>query len=128
MCGTCSASELPLQQFQGGTLKEGKATCSGHYYRDGVVLEFPEKPSAFHTWDWVTLAWFLDQVLAENIVREKRDGLLRNVVDSVNAVRWSAMDDADRSIWRTYRTALLNITDQTGFPFSIVWPTAPTQQ
>lgn len=59
--------------------------------------------------------------------REKRDRLLRTVVDPIvtNPLRWAEMTDAQRQAWSDYRRALLDIPEQAGFPLSIVWPTKP---
>ena len=92
---------------------------------DGQFVTIPDKPSEYHVWDWATLSWNQDRALAKKAVRAKRDALLRNVVDTINAVRWAAMDDAKRGEWDTYRTALLDVTDQVGFPFDVEWPCVP---
>ena len=59
--------------------------------------------------------------------RSKRDGLLRTVVDPIasNALRWAALTSEQQTAWATYRTALLDVPAQAGFPSSITWPTAP---
>lgn len=61
------------------------------------------------------------------LAREKRDRLLRTVVDPIvtNPLRWAEMTDAQRQAWSDYRRALLDIPEQVGFPLSIVWPTKP---
>lgn len=40
---------------------------------------------------------------------------------------WTQLTDspADKAEWAAYRQALRDITDQTGFPNSITWPTEP---
>ena len=60
-----------------------------------------------------------DRAAAE--VRKERDGLL----DSSD---WTQMPDyssATKESWATYRQALRDIPDQTGFPNTIDWPTSP---
>jgi hypothetical protein len=54
-------------------------------------------------------------------VRAKRNKLL---ADS----DWTQVLDApvDRTTWANYRQALRDLTDQAGFPFSVVWPSQPT--
>ena len=53
-------------------------------------------------------------------VREKRNNLLKNS-------DWTQVPDApvDKVAWETYRQALRDITDQSGFPSDIQWPTEP---
>ena len=59
--------------------------------------------------------------------RSRRDGLLVTVVDPIagNALRWAALTSEQQTAWATYRTALLDVPAQAGFPSSITWPTAP---
>jgi hypothetical protein len=40
---------------------------------------------------------------------------------------WTQIADstADKTAWATYRQALRDVTAQTGFPWTIVWPTQP---
>ena len=40
---------------------------------------------------------------------------------------WTQVADApvDKTAWATYRQALRDITDQSGFPWTITWPDAP---
>lgn len=40
---------------------------------------------------------------------------------------WTQLADSkvDKSAWATYRQALRDITKQTGFPWTVTWPTAP---
>ena len=60
-------------------------------------------------------------------VRARRDSLLANKVDPIvsNPLRWAEMTTEEQSAWSAYRTALLDITDQAGFPHSVTWPTKP---
>lgn len=60
-----------------------------------------------------------NQAQASN-VRAERDELL---LDS----DWTQLSDSpvDPLPWRTYRQELRNVPQQTGFPWTIVWPVAP---
>ena len=59
--------------------------------------------------------------------RAKRDSLLASDVDPIagNALRWAALTDSERTAWTNYRTALLDVPAQAGFPSTITWPTKP---
>lgn len=61
-------------------------------------------------------------------MRQHRDFLLRTEVDSVNPMRWETMEDTEKTAIRNYRKALLDIPQQTGFPWEIKWPTKPEEQ
>tara|TARA_R110000782_G_scaffold205207_1_gene293526 strand:+ start:1731 stop:2135 length:405 start_codon:yes stop_codon:yes gene_type:complete len=58
-------------------------------------------------------------------VRGKREQLLKESVDIINAVRWASMTEEQQGVLATYRQALLDITAQEGFPNDITWPTQP---
>jgi len=66
-------------------------------------------------------------VQTEDLVRSKRDKLLVEQVDVVagNALRWASLNTDAQDSWSAYRTALLDVPQQDGFPNSVVWPTKP---
>ena len=69
----------------------------------------------------------LDAVTAAN-VRAERDHILVTVVDPLvsNPLRWSDLTSDKQTEWSQYRTNLLNVPQQAGFPNSITWPTEPS--
>ena len=69
----------------------------------------------------------LDAELATNL-RGQRDQKLTEEVDPLvtNPLRWGELTDAKQAEWTQYRTDLLNLTDQVGFPNTVTWPTKPT--
>lgn len=56
-----------------------------------------------------------------------RNALLENEVDPIvaNPLRWGELTEAKQTEWATYRTDLLNVPQQAGFPNTITWPTKP---
>jgi hypothetical protein len=60
-------------------------------------------------------------------VREERDQRLISEVDPIvtNPLRWADLTAAEQAEWTQYRTDLLNITEQAGFPDTVTWPTKP---
>ena len=68
----------------------------------------------------------LDAQAAEQ-VRGQRDMLLAQEVDPIvsNPLRWADMTTEQQNAWSQYRSDLLNITDQEGFPHDVTWPTKP---
>ena len=69
----------------------------------------------------------LDAKLAANL-RGLRDQKLAQEVDPVvtNPLRWAELTDAKQAEWTQYRTDLLNLPEQSGFPNTVTWPTKPT--
>ena len=68
----------------------------------------------------------LDAEAAAN-ARDQRNTLLNIEVDPIvsNPLRWADLTTDQQNAWTQYRTDLLNITDQAGFPHNISWPTKP---
>ena len=64
---------------------------------------------------------------SEDGMRDIRDRLLAEDVDPLanNSLRWGELTDAKQTEWAQYRTDLLNVPQQSGFPTSITWPTKP---
>jgi hypothetical protein len=69
----------------------------------------------------------LDAELAAGL-RAERDQRLVEEVDPVvtNPLRWAELTDAKQAEWTQYRTDLLNLPAQAGFPNTVTWPTKPT--
>ena len=60
-------------------------------------------------------------------LRVQRDQKLAQEVDPVvtNPLRWAELTDAKQAEWTQYRTDLLNLPAQSGFPNTVTWPTKP---
>tara|TARA_R110002167_G_scaffold299013_1_gene503372 strand:+ start:559 stop:975 length:417 start_codon:yes stop_codon:yes gene_type:complete len=69
----------------------------------------------------------LDTETAANVRAERNDILFR-VVDPLvsNPLRWAEMIADKQSEWSQYRTDLLNVPQQAGFPNNITWPVEPS--
>ena len=57
-------------------------------------------------------------------VRRERDELLKD--SDWTQLPDSPLTSATKTEWATYRTSLRNVPDQTDFPTSIIWPSAPS--
>ena len=60
-------------------------------------------------------------------LRAQRDQKLVEEVDPIvtNPLRWAELTDAKQAEWTQYRTDLLNLPAQAGFPNTVTWPTKP---
>lgn len=59
--------------------------------------------------------------------RVYRNQLLTEIVDPIatNPLRWGELSQERKDEVSAYRRALLDITDQAGFPADVVWPEVP---
>ena len=60
-------------------------------------------------------------------VRRERYGKLKLKFDplATNPFRWNDLTPEKQQEWMDYRTLLLNLPDQEGFPYNVTWPTTP---
>lgn len=79
--------------------------------------------------DWLQKAKDLEFQTESEKVRSFRDALLSEA-DTLycNVENWDLMDAESRSAWQDYKQTLRDISKQTGFPFTIVWPKKPPLQ
>ena len=81
--------------------------------------------------DYVDGAW-VESSERKTIVLSSRARLERNEkliseVDPIvsNNLRWAELTSEKQGEWTQYRTDLLNVPQQSGFPSSISWPSKP---
>lgn len=67
------------------------------------------------------------QQISAEAVRHERDDRLSKSVDPIvsNPLRWADMSSSQQNVWSQYRTDLLNVPQQAGFPANVTWPTPP---
>jgi hypothetical protein len=87
--------------------------------------EFPANVAVGDTYE--TGRWVIGYT-AENKPQEQAEAAVRSQrVRLLSETDWMALSDspAMTTEWATYRQALRDITAQTGFPYSVEWPTKP---
>jgi len=88
-----------------------------------------KRPNQYY--DYIDGSWQLNtermDIGVSEEVRSNRDMKLATEVDPIvsNPLRWADMTTEQQNAWSQYRTDLLNITDQEGFPHNVTWPTKP---
>jgi hypothetical protein len=118
---------------------EGIGLPQTHWVNDGVLQEYTVDQklkkevqlNPFCVWsnqifDWVDTRTS-DEIYQStaNSVRTQRNILLQS---SDWTDTFSAPDRLGQNVyqnWQTYRQALRDITTQSGYPFSVIWPTPP---
>jgi hypothetical protein len=77
--------------------------------------------------DYVAFSQSDEDARQADFSRYQRDQRLENEVDPIvtNPLRWADLTTAKQNEWTQYRTDLLNVPQQAGFPNTINWPTKP---
>ena len=77
--------------------------------------------------DYVAFSQADEDARQADFSRYQRDKRLENEVDPIvtNPLRWADLTTEKQNEWTQYRTDLLNVPQQAGFPNTINWPTKP---
>jgi hypothetical protein len=98
-------------------------------YPEGTV-SVPLMPGPGYTFNgaqWIAPSQdWIDEQAAKSIRSERQRRLVLEV-DPIasNVLRWNSLSLSKQNEWAEYRSSLLNITDQIGFPHNVVWPVKP---
>lgn len=116
-----------------GSFIRGDVVSENNYEQLGLTpVTFTEQPEGrvraqatkvndAWTGSWQTVTdWVLETEAKAQQVRRQRDNRLA-------ASDWTQVSDApvDKQAWATYRQALRDVSDQTGFPDQVTWPQPP---
>lgn len=123
--GSMSESSIELNLTDGLSYGVGDAVIDRHYVENGQLAEIPKKPDENHVFDYTSKTWVPDIAAATARAMAKRNQLLADGPDRVNPLWWAAMSLSEKAEVAEYRQALLNITDQAGYPLQIDWPPPP---
>jgi hypothetical protein len=90
---------------------------------DGILMLLPPKPGNGYRFNRDTNLWedFRTPQQVGNIIKKQRLELLQQS-------DWTQLPDVPletKTLWQAYRQALRDITDQSGYPFNVEWPTSP---
>jgi hypothetical protein len=58
-------------------------------------------------------------------IRNARNNLLARNIDCISPLWWEALTPEQQTSLRVYRQALLDISNQDGFPWNVTWPERP---
>lgn len=119
--GTCQDNDVNLQAQENEYVIEGVADIETQYVNANAVYTLPTKPGVDYIFNYDSFVWELDLDKVVRVARAKRQKLL---VES----DWTQLSDApvyNRPDWIDYRQKLRDITDQEGWPTSIIWPQTP---
>lgn len=121
-----SASDLALN-LQGKTYIEGNFDDKHYYILDGAAHPKAADPSDNlnkYSFDHTAKTWVIDVPATERLARNYRNVLL-GLVDKINPVWWASLSTTQQTAVSEFRSALLDVPQQSGFPSDITWPTKP---
>lgn len=136
--GQCTADVFEMQALNPGqAVIEGVANSSSAYVVNGeIVLYTPEQqaaksnfPGFEFVWSNTTFSWY-----DPRDAQQKYDSCAEGVISMRNSYLyesdWTQIPNNPLTLevqqeWAVYRQELRDVTQQSGFPFNVVWPTPP---
>ena len=94
------------------------------------AFEVDARPDEY--FDYIDGAWVENSerkiTVLSSRARLERNGKLVSEIDPItsNNLRWAEFTTEKQAEWTQYRTDLLNVPQQSGFPTTINWPTKPS--
>lgn len=94
-----------------------------HYVENGFIKKIPPNPYKFGVFDYINKIWVIDTESILNEVLNKRNQLLTET----DWMIYRAFETGTivPQAWLDYRQALRDITQQSGYPENVIWPTPP---
>tara|TARA_R110000868_G_scaffold89889_2_gene249905 strand:+ start:731 stop:1192 length:462 start_codon:yes stop_codon:yes gene_type:complete len=136
-CGTTETDILPFDVPNGYATMQGYGSNQTNYVANNAIQDYTieqqvtkaNKPTYKCVWSNTTFTWNDTRTpeeqnsAAESQVIATRDMLL----DESDWIVVRAVDQGTPipTDWQTYRQALRDITNQSGYPTNVVWPVAP---
>jgi hypothetical protein len=115
-----SQEVLDMNTPEGSVFVDGNYDIN-YYLDQGVVVKQPEQPSTLHMFDFQTKTW----IFSSSAIKGKRASLLEQSDWTDTLSSKNRLGDNVYSQWQTYRQALRDIPQQSGYPQNVVWPTPP---
>jgi hypothetical protein len=111
--------------LDGRSAIEGIFSSDEYYIQDQVAVAKSPKPGPEYEYNYADHVWQISFIYAIQNVRIQRNKLLAEL-DTISSVRYASLSAEQQADVQTYRQALLDVPQQTGFPTELVWPTKPT--
>lgn len=91
--GVCLQASVSAQARDGESVRECEPTINhkSHYVVGDSFVEFPQKPSEFHEWNWQSLEWVENDGLVATAYIHKRKVAYPPIGDQLDAL-WKGGD------------------------------------
>lgn len=128
----CPADKIERQLKEGQGYIETDAHDGTHYVKQGSVIEYPERPSDDHEFDFSLEQWVdtkTDQIRAQEALEAlRRERNIKLAMSDWTQIPDAPLTDEQKGAWREYRQALRDLPNQQAGIFdldAVQWPQSP---
>lgn len=122
--GVVQSNNIEVQLSEGQAYLEGSYNDTQFYIENSLPVQIPAQPNDFCVFDYTTKSWVQDSSLAISYNLQKRLDLL--YLSDWTQIPNNPLTAEQQAAWATYRQELRDIPQQSGYPFNVVFPVAPT--
>jgi hypothetical protein len=126
--GVCVDDDLPLQPGYPDLIMEVSSNSdinwNTHYVENGQIHAMPAKPSGEYKFDYTSKTWQQNVQKQSEEVKMLRSALL--TASDWTQIPNNPLSSEKQTAWATYRQQLRDIPTQSGYPYNVSWPVAPT--
>jgi hypothetical protein len=108
---------------QGQMWIEAISNPLNQYVSNGQLVDMPPSPGIGYVFDYENKQWIGDVTIASAEAINKRNTLLQ--ISDWTQIPNNPLTTEQQQEWATYRQALRDIPQQSGYPFNIIWPVQP---
>lgn len=126
----CPAEMIERQLKKGQGYIETSAHDGTHYVKDGVLTEYPERPSDDYQFDFILEQWVdtkTDEIRAQEALEAlRRERNIKLAMSDWTQLPDSPLNEEQKAAWAEYRQALRDIPNTGVFEQNLIqWPQPP---
>jgi len=121
--GECPDEDYQAQASGDQLLLPVESDAATQYVENGVLVQFPPKPSGAYTFDYTSKTWVAQPDAQSQTIISQRNKLLYE--SDWTQIPNNPLTTEQQTAWATYRQELRDIPSQSGYPFNVIWPTPP---
>jgi hypothetical protein len=122
--GDCPESELENQISGTQLLLPIDSDPGTQYVENGVLVDLPPKPqTGAYSFNYSSKTWETQTSLQIQNVKSRRNYLLTQ--SDWTQITNNPLTAEKQQQWAIYRQALRDVPAQSGYPYSVTWPTIP---
>jgi hypothetical protein len=88
------------------------------------IVALPPSPGPDYVFNFTTNQWEIDTPRVTGQVLQQRNDLL--YASDWTQIPNNPLTPEQQTAWATYRQELRDIPEQSGYPYNVIWPVAPT--
>jgi hypothetical protein len=122
--GECPDNDYQAQASGDQLLLPIESNGATQYVENGQLVDMPVKPIGAYLFNYATKTWVAQTDSQVQSVASQRNKLLYE--SDWTQIPNNPLTTEQQATWATYRQELRDVPQQSGYPYNVVWPVAPS--